>query len=137
MAAAPVGDWEAVIGQVGQKRMSLAAMLRGTRLASAEGGIALVQLPAERSAFDLEKLNEPGKRTLVEETLSLVLGRPLKVRYEIARAPSVSSPSAAPPKVPERAPAQPASGPVPANDPLVALANKLLGGRVVRRPPPD
>ncbi len=134
VAAAPVGDWDAVIAQVGQKRMSLAAMLRGTRLASTEGGTALVQLPAERSAFDLEKLNEAEKRTLVEEILSAALGRPVKVRYEIAR---VVPAAAAPSRVPEPAPAPPASGPAPANDPIVALANKLLGGRVVRRPPPD
>jgi DNA polymerase-3 subunit gamma/tau len=132
-AVAQGGDWEAVISQVGQKRMSLAAMLRGTRLASTEGGIALVQLPAERSVFDLEKLNEAEKRSLVEETLSCALGRPVKVRYEIVRDATATLPS----KAPERTPAQPASGPAPANDPLVALANKLLGGRVIRRPPPD
>ena len=115
--------------------MSLAALLRGTRLARVEGDSAVIQLPGDRSGVDLERLNEPPKRALVEEALAAVAGRPLKPRFEITGggggerekprpAPASPAPSAAAPR--------PSA---PANDPIVQLAAKLLAGRVVKRPP--
>lgn len=114
-------DWQAVIEKVGQKRMSLAAMLRGTSLLGTEGAEAVVQLPPDGTASYLERLNEPEKRGWVEEALSAACGRPQRVRYVLVEAPHVSA------------------GPEPpgADDPVVRMAERLLGGRVVRRPPPS
>lgn len=126
--AASALDWEAVLAKVGEKRMSLAAMLRGTRPSAPAGDGVLIRLPSDRSAFDVEKLSEPDKRALVEEALKAVSGRPLKVRYELEGARSVPVPA------PETA--RPQAGAPPPNDPIVALATKLLAGRVVKRPPP-
>lgn len=120
-------DWEGLVAKIGEKRMSLGALLQGTRALPVEDGVLRVELPADRSPFDLEKLGEANKRALVDEVVSAALGRPIKVTYALAGA-KPSAPSAPLPVPP------PASA---GGDPIVALANKLLGGRVVRRPPPD
>ncbi len=136
--AAPVPaaalDWEAVLAKISSKKMSLAAMLRSTRLASLDAGTALIELPPDSSSVYLDRLNEADKKTLVEEVLSATCGRPVKVRYLLAsggpatpEAPAVAQPPA--PREASRASSD--------QDPVVQLATKLLAGRVVRRPPPD
>lgn len=127
-------DWEAVLTRISAKKMSLAAMLRSTRLASVDAASALVELAPDSSSVYLDRLNEADKKALVEEVLSAVAGRPLKVRYVLpggGAGPSVPLPSTSP-AAPREAPRA-----APGEDPVVQLAARLLAGRVVRRPPPS
>ncbi|MBC7227133.1 MAG: DNA polymerase III subunit gamma/tau [Thermoflexales bacterium] len=127
-------QWNDMLRLLRSVNHSLEALMRSGRPVSVEGGALLIGFPY---AFHRDKVDEEANRRAVEDALTQLLSRPVRVRC-VLLAGSSGKPSARP--APARAPtpqprtppsAPPSSPPPPASeDGLVQAAVEKLGARV-------
>jgi len=116
---------------------SLEALMRSGKPISVEGGALLIGFAYP---FHRDKVDEEANRRAVEDALTQLLGRPVRVRCVLLAGSSGRSPSrpvaarASPsqPRTPPPAPPSPPPSP-PADDGLVQAAVEKLGARVAKR----
>ncbi len=154
------GIWSGLLAKIEEHGAGLHALVSAGRLASIEDGLATVRFSTDRATF-LTMLNRNGKRELISEVLSGVIGRAVGVRFEVdAEADAVATASATPvaaAAAPAPAhkpagthvigPAAAAPAPAPAvhsirpspeqmrefeQDPLIGALMKELGATIVR-----
>ena len=116
---------------------SLEALMRSGKPISVEGGALLIGFPY---SFHRDKVDEEANRRAVEDALTQLLGRPVRVRCVLLAGSggrSSSRPAAARPPTPQprtSPPAPPSPPPSPpADDGLVQAAVEKLGARVAKR----
>jgi len=116
---------------------SLEALMRSGKPISVEGGALLIGFAYP---FHRDKVDEEANRRAVEDALTQLLGRPVRVRCVLLAGSSGRSPSrpaaARPPtpqpRNPPPAPPSPPPSP-PADDGLVQAVVEKLGARVAKR----
>ena len=113
---------------------SLEALMRSGRPVSVEGGALLVGFAYP---FHRDKVDEEANRRAVEDALTQLLGRPVRVRCVLlassgGKSPARPTPARAPTPQPRKFPSaspSPPSSPAP-DDGLVQEAVEKLGARV-------
>jgi len=116
---------------------SLEALMRSGKPISVEGGALLIGFAYP---FHRDKVDEEANRRAVEDALTQLLGRPVRVRCVLlagsgGKSPARPTPARAPtpqPRTSPPAPPSPSPSP-PADDGLVQAAVEKLGARVVKR----
>ncbi len=128
------GRWNDMLRLLRSVNHSLEALMRSGRPVSVEGGALLIGFAYP---FHRDKVDEEANRRAVEDALTQLLGRPVRVRC-VLLAGSGGKPSARPtparaptpqPRTPSPASSSPPS-PSPSDDGLVQAAVEKLGARI-------
>jgi hypothetical protein len=140
--------WQALLGLLARHGRGLGALLAPANYVGVQDGQAVIRYSAEHQTL-IKLLERNGKKDLVRDALSQVLGQPVGVRFDVTSPsapaqPQQVQPRAAPSPAPAAAgPAAPSVGPVSIpltsdllsqvqQDPLIRAVIDELGGQVVR-----
>ncbi len=126
--------WNDLLRLLRSVNHSLEALMRSGRPVSVEGGALLIGFPY---AFHRDKVDEEANRRAVEDALTQLLGRPVRVRCVLlagsggkARPTPARAPTPQPRMPPSASPPPPS--PPASDDGLVQAAVEKLGARVVK-----
>lgn len=129
-------QWNDLLRLLRSVNHSLEALMRSGRPVSVEGGALLIGFPY---AFHRDKVDEEANRRAVEDALTQLLGRPVRVRCVLLAGsgsksparPTPARPPTPPPRTPPSTPPSPSPPPV-SDDGLVQAAVEKLGARVAK-----
>ncbi|MCS7179418.1 MAG: DNA polymerase III subunit gamma/tau [Anaerolineae bacterium] len=124
--------WNDLLRRLRSINHSLAALMRDGKPVNVEGGALLIGFPY---AFHRDKVNEETNRRAVEDALTQLLGRPVRVRCVLLTGSGSKNPAhptlgrslAAPSR-----PSPPQPSPPAGEDGLIQAAVEKLGARVVK-----
>lgn len=111
--AAVASNWGRILEAIKRKKMFCHALLIDAGLLKVENGTVLVGLRPGYT-FHAEHLQEEENRTLVEEAIAQVVGRPLRFQCLITDLPPISEGTIS-----------------QTTDPLVSKAVEMFGGRII------
>jgi hypothetical protein len=112
--------WQALLQLLAEHGPVLQSLVSPGRLVAIEDGRALIRYGPQHETF-VKMLERNGKKDLVREKLTQVLGQSVGVKFEVdanAEPAPASTPVATVPR--PAAPARPSSPPPPAEDPVLA-----------------
>ncbi len=129
-------QWNDMLRLLRSVNHSLEALMRSGRPVIVEGGALLIGFPY---AFHRDKVDEEANRRAVEDALTQLLGRPVRVRCVLlagsgSKSPARPTPARAPTsqhRTPPSTPPSPSPPPV-SDDGLVQAAVEKLGARVAK-----
>ena len=120
-ASSPHGDlWKRFLDRLHEKKLMLHSILLSGHLERIEDGVAVIGFPGDRRSHH-DEIESPQSRRLIEDILTELCGRPMRLKVVNGG----QTTNAAPERAPERRDAP------PVKDEIVKEALDLFGGRVI------
>jgi DNA polymerase-3 subunit gamma/tau len=133
----PIGDhdldalWKSLLEMMVAHGPMFHSLIAGGTLAGIQDGQAVIRYTRKNETFP-KMLERNGKKDLVRDGFTKILGKPMGVRFEVDPAPAAEAeaaqPSSAASSAPSRAaaPARPAPPPEPAGPPAIRITPELI-----------